>query len=463
MKTLFLTLMEYPFTIPPLGSAAVAAAAGRAGHEAEHRFFFADAEKRDYNIITPGREQGFAPTNIAKIVADIEELRPDLVGFSCFIANRRSTELVARELRKRRPELSLVAGGPDIHPVDSGESGISLHARHMDYLIQGEAEEKILRLLRAIEKKGSHPGDGAIFNCKAPVPGDTLSGYAEFPKDLSGLAFADFGAAPDFDRFRDPSGWFAGIPLSFSRGCTGNCSFCNRSDYARGIRFRSAESLMAEMERQRERYGLSRFIIVDDDPLCAPCLPEMEKLCGLLRGSDLAPTIYNARLSPRLAGPGTARRLAAAGFSRIQFGVESFSPAVRKHMGKPVRPELVDRVLRSFSRAGIDTGIYLIYGYPTETEEDFAQTYEWLKRNMGLLGTLNVNCFIMNDTYMKKRPGSYSYAPLRAGAGLCFWQSPAVSPETLWRRFFLLFSLLARKFPRPFSIADPEGNYLAGP
>jgi len=70
-----------------------------------------------------------------------------------------------------------------------------------------------------------------------------------------------------------------------------------------------------------------------------------------------------------------------AGGRDIFFGLESGSERLRSLMGKDHRitNELVMERCELLKRYGINIGIWLIFGYPGETEEDVEETYELLQ------------------------------------------------------------------------------------
>ena len=67
-----------------------------------------------------------------------------LVGFSCYIWNIEKMLKFAQNLKKLLPDISIVFGGPEVSFYDEKEF-YSLYP-FVDFLIQGEGEEKLLEL-----------------------------------------------------------------------------------------------------------------------------------------------------------------------------------------------------------------------------------------------------------------------------------------------------------------------------
>jgi radical SAM superfamily enzyme YgiQ (UPF0313 family) len=466
MRTVLVTLIEFPMAVPPMGTAYINAVLHAQGYHCENLLEFVTVDDFAPSMVTAERARRVTFSDITPIVERIESYEPDVVGFSCVISNRKSTAQVASALKQRNPGLILIGGGPDIHPNPTMlyANGLLFHKDHMDYLVQGEGEEKIVALYAALETGEACTDIAGVYRCDAIGEGNILSGYSSRIEDLDALPFPDFGDNPRFDRFRDEQGFWEGIPIYFSRGCTRNCSYCGRYEYFKGYRWRSAENVFAEILHQVDRYGVDRFTIVDDDPLTRQSLPEIEKLAELLIGhtQPFYWEINNARHDKVVATKALPKLLHEAGLGRIQFGVESFSPSIRKHMGKAQTPEIVDTILQNFSEAGIKTGVFLIYGYPAETEADFAMTMQWLRDNAAMLSSLIVNCFYMTDWYATKRPGTFEMLGSEDVDGLAFWKSESVDSNVLRDRYREMKTFLEDDFDGFYYVADQQGNYAVG-
>src|SRR5262249_28003891 len=61
------------------------------------------------------------------------------------------------------------------------------------------------------------------------------------------------------------------------------------------------------------------------------------------------------------------------------YGLESGSPKVVKDMRKGFDLPLASRVLRDSTEAGIDVGVFMLVGFPTESEEDYELSKKYLK------------------------------------------------------------------------------------
>src|SRR3954471_4363516 len=89
------------------------------------------------------------------ILEQILAQNPKIVGLGVYIWNAAQTTLVAADLKRLRPDIALILGGPEIS-YETDEQEI---ARHADYVITGEADlafaelcERILANRRPLQK-----------------------------------------------------------------------------------------------------------------------------------------------------------------------------------------------------------------------------------------------------------------------------------------------------------------------
>ncbi|MCG0277413.1 MAG: cobalamin-dependent protein, partial [Thermanaeromonas sp.] len=114
------------------------------------------------------------PTSIA---AEIYRRHPEVVAFSCYIWNIKPSLEVAAILKKVRPEILIVFGGPEV----SFESEAFLKANpQVDLIIRGEGELAWARFLSALLEEASP---------RYPVTGLTKWGPPSLLTSLPGLVY----------------------------------------------------------------------------------------------------------------------------------------------------------------------------------------------------------------------------------------------------------------------------------
>ena len=111
-----------------------------------------------------------------------------------------------------------------------------------------------------------------------------------------------------------------------------------------------------------------------------PSILGADSLCqvveSLARIFDLSALQEHAiELDPRRTGPELVQRLADLGLTRASLGVQDFTPAVQRAMGRVQPFDLVERVTGNLRDAGIEAiNFDLMYGLPNQTVLDAACT-----------------------------------------------------------------------------------------
>ncbi|MFA6356723.1 MAG: cobalamin-dependent protein, partial [Candidatus Omnitrophota bacterium] len=144
---------------------------------------------------------------------DYDKLEADLIGISILT----STAKRGYEIADRFPREKVIMGG--VHASLLPEEAI----RHARQVVIGEAEEVIVDI---VEGRITEP----------IVKGRPV-------EDLDSLPY------PDFTLIKGDRSRSLAVPVSTSRGCPHDCSFCSVTKmFGRKYRFRSAENVMGELE-----------------------------------------------------------------------------------------------------------------------------------------------------------------------------------------------------------------------
>jgi len=101
--------------------------------------------------------------------------------------------------------------------------------------------------------------------------------------------------------------------------------------------------------------------------------------------------------------------LKMSGCNTLLYGVESFSNNVLKRMKKIFTKEIVERVLEDTYKVGIEVIVNIIVGFPGETDKDFQETVDAIKRNckyITSLGAISI-CLVNNDCDLEYNPQRY--------------------------------------------------------
>ena len=298
--------------------------------------------------------------------------KPELVGFSIYDSTLSVSLLLAESIKKYSPETLVVFGGPS---CDNAE--IIVRGR-VDFLVRGEGEETITDLVYRIENNRPFQDcSGIVFLRNGSI---VQTPPRPLIADINTIPFPNFD---DFNLVMYPS---KALPMFTSRGCPNRCSFCSESPRWGRYRYRTAENIVFEMERNVRTHGITHFSM--EDSTINGKIDEFEKMCDLIISKKLNVTWGGkARIDLRM-GNDLIKKAYKAGCRGFIFGIESASQKVLDHMKKNVKIPDVETVIASSSAAGINVGCFFIIGYVNETEADFEETLKFVAGNRRYINTV---------------------------------------------------------------------------
>jgi ribosomal peptide maturation radical SAM protein 1 len=297
---------------------------------------------------------------------------PDVavVGFTSTFQQNTASFALARLLKQRYPEIMTVFGGANFE----GEMGLEL-VRTVDCIdaaVIGEGDSAFPRLLSVLAAGGNLdevPGlvcrqDAKVRLTAAAPATDQLDDLPAPDYDEYFQRAEDLGVLPRVG-FRDV--W---LPIETARGCwwgaKHHCTFCGLNGETMRFRSKSGERVLAELAGQARRYRSFRFEAVDN----ILDMAYFTKLFPVLAAHETGYEIFyevKANLSRE-----QLKLMAQAGVTHIQPGIESLSSNVLRLMRKGVRAIQNINLLRWAQYYGIEVKWNLLWGFPGETEHDYA-------------------------------------------------------------------------------------------
>jgi radical SAM superfamily enzyme YgiQ (UPF0313 family) len=167
------------------------------------------------------------------------------------------------------------------------------------------------------------------------------------------------------------------VSLITARGCPYQCNWCSHSVYGKTHRRRSPRSVVDEVEWILNRYDPEMIWLADDvftihHGWLFDYAAEMRRR-GVSRPFEC---ITRAdRMNEKVAAV-----LAELGCFRVWIGSESGSQRILNAMQRGVTVEQVQEAVASCKRNGIQTGMFLMWGYDGEEIEDIEATVTHVKK-----------------------------------------------------------------------------------
>lgn len=312
----------------------------------------------------------------------IKNARPDIIGISCLSDQRASWFKLIKVIRAIDNAIKIVLGGP--HPTLMAHQVVT-HFRP-DAVVIGEGEETMLELVRAWEDQGDiHNVNGIAYMNNDEI---VFTSPRARIKDLDGLPFPAYHLVDD-----DYSGWVLlksifsvrGIDqvpkyasITTSRGCVGKCGYCSSPlVWKKMWTYRSAKSVVDEMEMLNRQYGVE-FIIMTDD-IFTVNQKRVMSICEEILRRELK-ILWGFETAVKFVSSDLLRLAKQAGCFCVLYGVESASERVLANISKGIKEEEVINAFRMTKDAGIVSGAFLIAGSPGESEESINQTINLLRK-----------------------------------------------------------------------------------
>ena len=303
--------------------------------------------------------------------ARIIESETEFVAFSVVNTSQALSLRLAGSLKSSNPRMKVAFGGYNFNFPHEREQ--ALRSGVVDALVVGEGELTILDLVDQLERYGTF---GSALGTAQLRGGEGVM-YPERPllKNLDGLPYPDF---TDFDLDKYES-HVPKLPIAMSRGCIRRCVFCSEWVSGKVFRSRSGKDVFQEICRQMERHPHVRYFNFNDSLINGE-MRALRELVSLLNESELGIQWEGNAIATPLMTPAFLREMRQAGCRRLVYGIESGSQRVLDGMRKGLTVEVAERVLRDTHEADIEASTNWIVGFPTEREEDFRDTLDFIER-----------------------------------------------------------------------------------
>lgn len=372
----------------------------------------------------------------------IKELNPLVVACSCQCSSRILSEIFLEDLRNIFPGYIHMLGGPDVASFMKNTDSLLSHD-YIDAVSQDEGENALLGFMQML-LKGQEGQEVPGFMYK--YNGKVIRGpHAEFIKKLDSLPF------PDFDDFElsyydRPNS----LPTYTTRGCVNKCNYCSAIGFMKTFRVRTAKRVFEEIKYQKTKYPNLNYMRMCDN-ISNSKIGELERFCDMMIESGLNKEIKwnleNAVIRKEMRAP-LYKKLKKAGCTLLGYGMETPSLRLLAEVGKNLCKDVdIAAVLREGKRSGLYVSVNIMFGLPTETEDDFNYLMKFLVENKKSFSMVNPSL-----NFCEYYPGSAGHAdPEKYGIDLAkghlYWESLDGNSTYLKRmERFEKFCVQAKKF-----------------
>lgn len=167
------------------------------------------------------------------------------------------------------------------------------------------------------------------------------------------------------------------MTISTQRGCPYTCKWCSTAVYGQSYRRRPAKLVVEEMAMLQKRYHPDSIWFVDD--VFTVSHKWIKEFYEEIKKQQIKIPFECITRAERLNDE-VLQQLKEAGCFRIWIGAESGSQKIINAMDRRVDVNVVKDAIIKTNSIGIETGTFIMLGYPGETETDILQTIDYLKK-----------------------------------------------------------------------------------
>lgn len=319
------------------------------------------------------------------LVKEILNLSSKIVGFTCYDSNYYNVRILANQVKRKRPDALVIAGGPT---ATFSDEFILNDCSGVDACVRGEGEQTVHELPTFPDIHGIR---GLTFRNR-----NEIAKTPDRPLIHGGCKGAELDVLPSpYCTELVPLDGQCGVTTS--RGCVQACTYCNCGVmFGHTVRFHSPERVLAELEKictfaeNMSQPSEKPSVNINDDAFSVN-IERAKKICeGIIRKG------LKLHLSCETRADRCDEELLAlmfqAGFKQINFGLESAVPQVLRNVKKVsesseqnLKPEKeflmkLKHNVAFAKKIGLSPTVSIISGLPGETLEDANKTLEFVEK-----------------------------------------------------------------------------------
>lgn len=346
----------------------------------------------------------------------------DVIGISSIEPFQEVPALVIAKKIKEETNTPIVLGG-----IMSNEPTIVQEHSFLDYVIYSTGETPLLLLVEHIEK-GKPPlkVPQIIFRQKKKI---IVNPYVHPPLSIKDIPPPDFKGLPLELYSHNPFGLMTTtrfylfnsnilkpnnrfnllvLPYFFIKGCTHKCTICR--DHYDTVEAKTPETVSEELKSLSLKYRTKHFIFYNQHINISS--KYLNDLCDCIIKKDLEIRWAESAVPDMILTKATLKKMRKAGCVRLNLGIESGSQRILDVIEKRTYVKDIEKVLRWTNEAGIWTYVDFITGMPYESDEEFAETIDFIKRNAKYID--DYQCAI----FVPRPPSSFNYHQEKYGIRL---------------------------------------------
>ena len=371
-----------------------------------------------------------------KLLAIKNEYDPEYLGLSIFTNESINfSYLLIPYIRKYLPNTKIMLGGRGLELICGVENRIHAEKYYdhgmADVVVVGDSETAIVEVIQN--------NITGIYNAKL----QTREDLERIPIPL--WDDYDFSFYKNFENYQIPDGHDTPgedpryLSVTGSKGCVRHCTFCDVASFWPKYIYRDGESIANEIIFNYKKTGIENYRFTDN--LMNGSISHYKKM-NVVLAKEIPNTIHYqgyAIFRSKSQMPEEDFELASRAGCRLwSVGIESGSERVRYELKKKFSNEDLHHGVINLHKNNIKQNLLFMVGYPTETDWDFKETlnivkkYAYLNKN-GMIRIMVTQPFmLLHNSPLIQSPELYDQYKLnydiKDNLSRWFWVSD-VNPE----------------------------------
>jgi anaerobic magnesium-protoporphyrin IX monomethyl ester cyclase len=282
-------------------------------------------------------------------------------------------------IRAVRPDARIVLGGPHVTLVHAA------YRNEKKKNLAGRATTSYRQLEEMFDVMVAGDGELAVFQTFGDDPPKLID--ADDPKSSLFLKDASLDDLPlparhlvDVDSYHYTIDGVRALSMIAQLGCPFGCGFCGgrMSPFLRQIRTRRPESIVREIVHLWETYGVTGFMLYDDEVNVSPSVVELMESIAKTQEHLGVEFRLRAFVKSQLFTDEQAAAMYHAGFRWILVGFESGHDRILTNIQKKATLAENTRCMEIAKRHGLKVKALMSLGHPGESRETIEATRDWL-------------------------------------------------------------------------------------
>ncbi len=288
--------------------------------------------------------------NVQQVIYYLSQIRPDLIGFSCYCWNILKVLDTARIIKKLFPDTRIILGGPE-----AGPAGIKYLTENpfIDIVVKGEGEITFSEVLRnSLSNSSLREIPGILFRQNESIienpDREPIENLSEIP-------------SPYLEGILTPKDKVTYIETY--RGCIFRCHYCYEGKNLPKLRFFPEERVKKEIELILSNPDIKSFHFIDT--VFNLKKERLERLANMIASANrFGSELRTVEIIAEFVDEETVSMFKKANVKSVETGPQTVNEDTLKIVNRFYKREKFEKAVRLLEQNGIEVTSDLIIGLP---------------------------------------------------------------------------------------------------